>query len=62
MCNAYRGVFTDIPKLKYMSSVSIVSKSIRYPGRFMGKLIVLPKGEEERERAGKFATFIITIN
>jgi hypothetical protein len=62
MCNAYRGVFTDIPKLKYMSSVSIVSKSIRYPGRFMGKLIVLPKGEEERERVGKFATSIITMN
>jgi hypothetical protein len=47
MCKAYRGVFTDIPKLKYMSSVSIVSKSIRYPGRFIGKLTVLPKGKED---------------
>jgi hypothetical protein len=37
MCKAYRGVFTDIPKPKHMSSVSIISKSIHYPGRFMGK-------------------------
>lgn len=36
MCNAYKGVFLDIPKPKYMSSVSIISKSIHYPGRFMG--------------------------
>ncbi|CAF3687754.1 unnamed protein product [Rotaria socialis] len=36
MCNAYKGVFTDIPKPKHISSVSIISKSIHYPGRFMG--------------------------
>ena len=37
MCNAYRGVFNDIPTTKHISSVSIISKSIHYPGRFMGK-------------------------
>jgi len=36
MCNAYRGVFIDIPKPKQISSVSIISRSIHYPGRFMG--------------------------
>jgi hypothetical protein len=36
MCNAYKGVFIDIPKSKHISSVSIISKSIHYPGRFMG--------------------------
>ena len=39
MCNAYRGVFSDIPKSTHISSVSIISKSIHYPGRFMGKFI-----------------------
>lgn len=37
MCKAYRGVFEDIPTSKHLSSVSIISKSIHYPGRFMGK-------------------------
>ena len=41
MCNAYRGVFTDIPKSKHISSVSIISKSIHYPGRFMGKFVLV---------------------
>jgi hypothetical protein len=41
MCNAYRGIFIDIPKSKYISSVSIISKSIHYPGRFMGMYIRL---------------------
>jgi hypothetical protein len=36
MCNAYKGIFIDIPKPKHISSVSIISKSIHYPGRFMG--------------------------
>jgi hypothetical protein len=36
MCNAYRGVFNDIPTAKQISSITIVSKSIHYPGRFMG--------------------------
>ncbi len=38
MCNAYRGVFNDIPTAKQISSITIVSKSIHYPGRFMGML------------------------
>jgi len=37
MCRAYRGVFEDIPSIKHLSSVSVISKSIHYPGRFMGK-------------------------
>ncbi|CAF1495996.1 unnamed protein product, partial [Adineta steineri] len=39
MCNAYKGIFNDIPKPKHISSVSIISRSIHYPGRFMGSLI-----------------------
>ncbi|CAF3773929.1 unnamed protein product [Rotaria sp. Silwood1] len=39
MCNAYKGIFIDIPKPKTISSVSIISRSIHYPGRFMGSLI-----------------------
>ncbi|CAF4032948.1 unnamed protein product, partial [Rotaria sp. Silwood1] len=35
MCNAYKGIFIDIPKPKTISSVSIISRSIHYPGRFM---------------------------
>jgi hypothetical protein len=36
MCNAYQGIFNDIPTTKQISSLTIVSKSIHYPGRFMG--------------------------
>jgi len=36
MCNAYQGIFNDIPTTKKISSITIVSKSIHYPGRFMG--------------------------
>ncbi|CAF3555598.1 unnamed protein product [Rotaria sp. Silwood2] len=36
MCNAYRGIFNDIPTAKQISSITIISKSIHYPGRFMG--------------------------
>ena len=36
MCNAYRGIFNDIPTSKQISSATIISKSIHYPGRFMG--------------------------
>jgi hypothetical protein len=39
MCNAYRGIFNDIPKVKHISSVSIISRSIHYPGRFMGMYV-----------------------
>ncbi|CAF1128671.1 unnamed protein product [Rotaria sordida] len=39
MCNAYKGIFIDIPKPKTLSSVSIISRSIHYPGRFMGSLV-----------------------
>ena len=36
MCNAYQGIFNDIPTTKQISSFTIISKSIHYPGRFMG--------------------------
>ncbi|UJR36793.1 hypothetical protein I4U23_029507 [Adineta vaga] len=39
MCHAYRGIFKDIPKAKQFSSITIVSKSMHYPGRFMGSLV-----------------------
>ncbi|CAF0767643.1 unnamed protein product [Rotaria sordida] len=39
MCNAYRGIFNDIPTSKQISSITIISKSIHYPGRFMGSLV-----------------------
>ncbi|CAF0921478.1 unnamed protein product [Adineta ricciae] len=39
MCNAYRGIFHDIPTAKQISSITIVSKSMHYPGRFMGSLV-----------------------
>ncbi|CAF3392399.1 unnamed protein product [Rotaria sp. Silwood1] len=39
MCNAYRGIFNDIPTTKQISSITIISKSIHYPGRFMGSLV-----------------------
>ncbi|CAF1256094.1 unnamed protein product [Adineta ricciae] len=39
MCNAYRGIFEDIPQAKQISSVTIVSRSVHYPGRFMGSMI-----------------------
>ncbi|CAF4325326.1 unnamed protein product [Rotaria socialis] len=35
MCNAYKGIFNDIPTPKQISSITIVSKSMHYPGRFM---------------------------
>ena len=37
MCRAYRGVFQDIPTAKQISSLSMISKSIHYPGRFIGR-------------------------
>ncbi|CAF1057526.1 unnamed protein product [Adineta steineri] len=39
MCNAYRGIFNDIPTAKHISAITIVSKSMHYPGRFMGSLV-----------------------
>ena len=36
MCNAYQGIFIDIPTTEQISTVSIVSRSMHYPGRFMG--------------------------
>jgi hypothetical protein len=51
MCRAYRGVFDDIPLMKHFSSVSIVSKSIHYPGRFIGK------SRNEKTRFFKIHTF-----
>jgi hypothetical protein len=36
MCEAYQGIFNDMPTAKQISSATIVSKSIHYPGRFMG--------------------------
>ncbi|UJR09350.1 hypothetical protein I4U23_013594 [Adineta vaga] len=35
MCNAYRGIYEDIPQPKHISSVTIISRSVHYPGRFM---------------------------
>ncbi|CAF3918307.1 unnamed protein product [Rotaria magnacalcarata] len=39
MCNAYKGIFNDIPTPKQISSITIVSKSMHYPGRFIGSLV-----------------------
>lgn len=36
MCQAYRGVFDDIPQPKQVASGAIISRSMHYPGRFMG--------------------------
>jgi hypothetical protein len=41
MCNAYRGIFNDIPTSKEISSITIISKSIHYPGRFMGMYSII---------------------
>jgi hypothetical protein len=41
MCNAYRGIFNDIPTAKQISSITIISKSIHYPGRFMGMYSII---------------------
>ena len=40
MCKAYQGIFDDIPTSKKISSVTIVSRSIHYPGRFMGMYVL----------------------
>lgn len=50
MCSAYRGSFTDIPTSKQMSSVSIISKSVHYPGRFIG--------QKKRKVFSFFSTFL----
>ncbi|CAF1140337.1 unnamed protein product [Didymodactylos carnosus] len=39
MCNAYKGQFIDIPLPKHVSSIGIISKSVHYPGRFIGSLV-----------------------
>ena len=55
MCQAYRGLFRDIPSPRQVKSTLVVSKSIHYPGRFMGKYALGTHSAQNSTESGLFS-------